>query len=130
MDHDDRIKAANWAMKDDPECIEAHCQWLTARKELELATRHEIPAARARAAHEAAKAEWYRVTKKVFDRVMAGDVRRHGEVACYWLAISVPFLGRLPPGRACGTGREEARRGPVDGPASMSRMQTVPCRHV
>lgn len=55
--HDAAIRAANWAMKDDPQCVTAHL------------ARHEVP--KARAVFEAANANWRRVTTEVFDRVMA-----------------------------------------------------------
>jgi hypothetical protein len=67
--HDLAIKAANWAMRDDPECVAAFQKMRTAREELELAARHEVP--KARAAYTAAKAEWLRITTEVFDRTMA-----------------------------------------------------------
>jgi hypothetical protein len=67
--HDLAIKAANWAMKDDPACVEAFQIMRAAREELDLATRHEVP--KARAAFEAARAEWLRITAMVFDREMA-----------------------------------------------------------
>jgi hypothetical protein len=41
---------------------------MAAKKELELATRHEIP--KARAAFEAANTAWRRITAEVFDRSM------------------------------------------------------------
>lgn len=55
--HDLAIKAANWVMKDDPKCAAAHQRCM------------EVP--KARAAFEAANAEWSKITKKVFNRVMA-----------------------------------------------------------
>jgi hypothetical protein len=67
--HDAAIRAANWAMKDDPVCAAAHQRRMAAKQELELATRHEVP--KARAAFEATNAEWRRITTEVFDRVMA-----------------------------------------------------------
>lgn len=67
--HDLAIRAANWAMKEDPQCVLAHQCRMAAKEELELATRHEVP--KARAAFEAANAEWRRITTEVFDRVMA-----------------------------------------------------------
>jgi hypothetical protein len=67
--HDLAIKAANWAMHDDPVCVLAHQRRMQARKELTQAIRHEIPAARA--AFETANAEWREITTEVFDRVMA-----------------------------------------------------------
>ena len=66
--HDRAAKAANWAMQEDPECAAAHRLRMAAKEELALASRHEVP--KARAALEAANAEWRRVTKEVFDRVM------------------------------------------------------------
>jgi hypothetical protein len=59
----------NWAMKDDPECVTAHQRRMAAKEELALASRHEIP--KARAVFEAANADWRRITSAVFDRVMA-----------------------------------------------------------
>jgi hypothetical protein len=67
--HDLAIKAANWAMKDDPECAAAFQRRRVAKQELELATRDE--AQTAKAAWEAADTEWKRITKEVFHRVMA-----------------------------------------------------------
>ena len=67
--HDLAIKAANWAMKEDPECAAAHRLRMAAKEELALARRREIP--KARAALEAANIEWRRATTIVFDRVMA-----------------------------------------------------------
>lgn len=67
--HDLAIRAANWAMKENPKCVAAHKRMRAAEEELDLATRHEIPAARA--GFEAAKAEWNRVTMEIFDRTMA-----------------------------------------------------------
>lgn len=67
--HDLAIKAANWAMKEDPECVKAHRRWLGAKKDLAIAQRGEIAAARA--AYEAANAEWNKLTMQVFDRVIA-----------------------------------------------------------
>jgi hypothetical protein len=67
--YDFAIGAANWVMKDDPECAAAFQRRRVAKQELELATRHEIP--KARAVFEAADAEWKRITKEVFHRVMA-----------------------------------------------------------
>jgi hypothetical protein len=63
------IKRANWAMKEDPECVAAHRRWMAAKLDLGMAFRSALPAARAE--YEAAKAEWYRMTEAVFDRVMA-----------------------------------------------------------
>jgi hypothetical protein len=68
--HDLAIKAANWAMKDDPDCTKAFQHMQVAKADLKQATRHEVP--KARAAFEAAKAEWPHVTTMTFDRVMAG----------------------------------------------------------
>ena len=65
------IKAANWAMKEDPACAEAHQRRLRAKEELEFATRHEIP--KARTAFDVANAEWRRITSEVFDRVLAAQ---------------------------------------------------------
>jgi hypothetical protein len=70
--HDAAIRAANWAMHDDPACAAAHQRRMATKQELELAGRHEIP--KARAAFEAANAEWRRITTEVFDRVMEGWV--------------------------------------------------------
>ena len=67
--HDLAIKAANCAMKEDMECAAAHQRRMVAKEELALASRHEMP--KARAAFEAANAEWQRITSGVFDRVMA-----------------------------------------------------------
>jgi hypothetical protein len=67
--HDLAIRAANWAMKENAECAAAHRRWLAAKRDLKLASRDEIP--EARAAYEAAKAAWDRITMEVFDRVMA-----------------------------------------------------------
>jgi hypothetical protein len=67
--HDLAIRSANWAMKDDPDCAEAFQRMRAAKKDLELATRHEVP--KLRAVFEAAKAEWQQITTVVFDRVMA-----------------------------------------------------------
>jgi hypothetical protein len=67
--HDLAIKAANWAMKDDPDCARAFQIMRAAKEELDLAARHEVP--KARAAFTAAKVEWLRITNVVFDRVMA-----------------------------------------------------------
>jgi hypothetical protein len=72
--HDLAIKAANWAMKDDPRCAAAHQRRMMAKKDLELATRHEVP--KARAAFEAADANWRRITTEVFDHVMAQREQR------------------------------------------------------
>ena len=67
--HDLEIKAANWAMKDDPACAEAFQRMQAAKKDIELAVRHEVP--KARAAFAAAKAAWLKITAITFDRVMA-----------------------------------------------------------
>jgi hypothetical protein len=67
--HDLAIKAANWAMKEDPACAAAHRRRMAAKEELAIATQDEVQSARA--ALEAANAEWLRLTTKVFDRVMA-----------------------------------------------------------
>jgi hypothetical protein len=67
--HDRAIKAANWAMKTDPACAVAHRRRLAAKEELDTALKDEI--APARAAYEAAKAEWERLTMAVFDQAMA-----------------------------------------------------------
>jgi hypothetical protein len=67
--HDLAIRAANWAMKDDPKCAAAHQRRMAAKRDLKISSRHEIPAARA--AFEAANTEWNRLTMEVFDRVMA-----------------------------------------------------------
>jgi hypothetical protein len=64
--HDRAIKAANWAMRLDPACKEAHRRRLS--QDLAIANGHEVQ--KARAAHEAAKAECG-LTMAVFDRVMA-----------------------------------------------------------
>jgi hypothetical protein len=69
QEHDTIIKAANWAMKEDPECVAAHQSRMVAKEELKSATRHEIP--EARVAFTAADAEWRRVTMEVFRRSMA-----------------------------------------------------------
>jgi hypothetical protein len=42
---------------------------VAAKQVLELATRHEVP--KARANYEAANADWRRIPSEVFDRVMA-----------------------------------------------------------
>jgi hypothetical protein len=34
--HDLAIKAANWAMKDDPECVAAHKRRMAAKRDLKL----------------------------------------------------------------------------------------------
>ena len=67
------IKRANWAMKEDPACAQAHRRWLAAKLELSMAFRDALPAARAE--YEAAKRDWYRLTEAVFDRVMADAAR-------------------------------------------------------
>jgi hypothetical protein len=67
--HDRAIKAANWAMQEDPECAAAHRRRLALKQELAIANRHEVQAVRA--AYEAGRAEWERLTIAVFDRVMA-----------------------------------------------------------
>lgn len=67
--HSLAIRAANWAMKEDPACAEAHRLRMAARRELFEATRHEIPIAR-EAMAEADK-RWLQLTKEVFSRVMA-----------------------------------------------------------
>jgi hypothetical protein len=67
--HDKAIKAANWAMKENPKCVEAHQAWMAAKEDLETAVKNEVPAARKAA--EAAKAKWLKVTNEVFNRVMA-----------------------------------------------------------
>ena len=75
--HDRAIKVANWMMKDDPECTAAHRLRMRAKAELASASREEVP--KARAALEAANAEWSRITLEVFRRVMAdyeADKRR------------------------------------------------------
>jgi hypothetical protein len=65
------IKRANWAMKEDAACAQAHRHWLAAKLELALAFRDALPAARAE--YEEAKRDWYRLTEAVFDRVMAEE---------------------------------------------------------
>ena len=67
--HDQAIKRADWAMKEDPECAAAHRRRRAKRKELAEAEKREVP--KARAALEAAEAEWRRITTIVFDRTMA-----------------------------------------------------------
>jgi hypothetical protein len=67
-------------MKDDLECAAAHRRRLRAKKELEAtANRDEIP--KARAAFEAANAEWSRITLEVFRQVMAGAARGGADAA-------------------------------------------------
>jgi hypothetical protein len=67
--HDLAIKAADWAMKTDPACAAAHQRRIAAKEALALASRQETDAAHT--AHEAANAEWCRLTHQVFNRVMA-----------------------------------------------------------
>lgn len=62
--YDLAVKAANRAMKENLECAAAHRRRMTAKQELKLASRHEVP--KARAAFEAANTEWRRL-----NRVMA-----------------------------------------------------------
>ena len=73
---DDVIKAANWAMKEDPACAEAHRLRMIAKRELALASRAELPAARA--AYDAANAEWHRLTTEVFDRMVSKNNNENG----------------------------------------------------
>lgn len=62
------IKKANWAMKEDPECIEAFRAWRLAKADIDISSKEELPTARI--LEYETKKEWYKVCKKVFDRVM------------------------------------------------------------
>ena len=62
------IKAANWAIYDDPNCQASNKRLSAAKLALEAARRHEIEAARTE--YERALAQRLSLTKAVFRRVM------------------------------------------------------------
>jgi hypothetical protein len=66
--HDLAIKAANWAMQEDPDCVAAHSRFRLAEVALDNARRDELVAARAEVVE--ARAAWMSVTEAAFDAVM------------------------------------------------------------